>query len=1131
MKRPLLLLRRKLALPLLLSPLLGCADPDPVATERPDVDEIPAEDILRVHYYRPLGDYAGWELLPTGDVAERLPENLVVRQGEADDFGAVFVIPTRPDAQTVRFTIASGADTAPAGEIEVRVPELGKEVWVFSEKARAFTEAPAVPAEDTAIVYYRRPDDGYDDWGLHLWGDTATPTDWSAPVLASGEDSYGAWYEVPLAENAAQVNFIIHQGDAKDPGPDQALRLAEVGRRIWVLSGDPTLYTYPAESQVLAAMQAHWVDRDTFAWKLPVDAAALEGATFTLVHAPAGGIRGEEGRVTGGSEELTLTLDPAGLGDAARARFPHLAGHTALRFPSEAQARLPELLKGQLVVVATLPSGKVLATGVQLPGVLDDRFATDSPLGVDLSGGAPTLRLWAPTARAVRLHLFDTPSGDATEIVPMTEAQGVWRADGDPGWMARYYLFEVEVFAPSTGKVETNLVTDPYALSLSMNSQRSQIIDLHDPALAPLGWSTLAKPQLASLRDTTLYELHVRDFSIHDLSVPAGHRGKFLGFTHPASDGMTHLTGLAQAGLTHVHLLPTFDFATVNEDEAQQQSPVIPAGLSPDSQEQQAAVWALRDQDGFNWGYDPWHYTVPEGSYATAPDGPARIVEFRSMVQALNQAGLRVVMDVVYNHTSAAGQNPRSVLDRIVPGYYHRLDDKGAINTSTCCQNTATEHTMMQRLMVDSLLTWATAYKVDGFRFDLMGHHMKANLIEVRDRLAALTLANDGVDGSRIVLYGEGWDFGEVAGQARGENATQAGMAGTGIATFNDRLRDAIRGGDPFDSGAALQRQGFATGLYTAPNAHDQGTEEEQRALLLDAADHIRLGLAGNLRDYEFEDRNGVLVTGKDLTYKGAPAGYTAAPGEAVTYVEAHDNQTLWDMLQVKVAAGTTLPDRVRLQNLSVSVCALGLGVPFFHAGMEMLRSKSLDRDSFNSGDWFNRLDFTYTTNNWGVGLPPAEKNQDSWDLLGALLANPALQVDQAHIVGAVAHFQEVLQIRRSSPLFRLETAEAVSARVRFHNTGPDQVPGVIVMAISDEVPGQPDLDPATGGVLVVFNARPEAVTLPLAGFDTAGLSLHPVQENSADGIVKQALFTAGSAPTVMVPARTTAVFVGTGLP
>jgi pullulanase/glycogen debranching enzyme len=217
---------------------------------------------------------------------------------------------------------------------------------------------------------------------------------------------------------------------------------------------------------------------------------------------------------------------------------------------------------------------------------------------------------------------------------------------------------------------------------------------------------------------------------------------------------MKHLEVLAQAGLTHIHLLPAFDIASVNENKStwQRLKESELDSLPPDSDEQSKAVSAITDSDGFNWGYDPLHYTTPEGSYATDADGTTRILEFRELVQSLNQSGLRVVMDVVYNHTNASGQSENSVLDRIVPGYYHRLNADGAVETSTCCQNTATEHAMMRKLMVDSVVTWAKQYKVDGFRFDLMGHHMLEDMQAVRAALDTLTLENDGVDGKSIYI-------------------------------------------------------------------------------------------------------------------------------------------------------------------------------------------------------------------------------------------------------------------------------------------------------------------------------------------------------------------------------------------
>ena len=265
-----------------------------------------------------------------------------------------------------------------------------------------------------------------------------------------------------------------------------------------------------------------------------------------------------------------------------------------------------------------------------------------------------------------------------------------------------------------------------------------------------------------------------------------------------------------------MHLLPTFDIATIEENRAAQATPACDlASFGPASTEQQACLESIRDLDGFNWGYDPFHFQAPEGSYAVDPNGGARVAEFREMVGALHATGLQVVLDEVYNHTAASGQGEKSVLDRIVPGYYQRLNAVGNVETSTCCQNVATEHEVAEKLMVDSVVLWAKEYKVDGFRFDLMGHHSKANMLAVRAALDELTLAEDGVDGKAVYLYGEGWNFGEVANNALFEQATQGQLGGTGIGTFNDRLRDAVHGGSPVDGVVDVRRR--ATARASAP--------------------------------------------------------------------------------------------------------------------------------------------------------------------------------------------------------------------------------------------------------------------------------------------------------------------------
>jgi pullulanase-type alpha-1,6-glucosidase len=772
-------------------------------------------------------------------------------------------------------------------------------------------------------------------------------------------------------------------------------------------------------------------------------------------------------------------------------------------------------LKGQVAVAATGPDGLLDATGLQIAGVLDDLYAYDGPLGVSYEDGVPVLRVWAPTAQRVRLIRFADSNpetqGEATtmRIDPET---GVWSLEGEPDWDRQYYLYEVTVFAPSTGAVETNLVTDPYSVSLSLNSERSQIVNLDDADLKPEGWGDVALPPLAAPEDIVIYELHVRDFSAFDPRVPAELRGTYGAFL--GGSGAEHLAALAEVGVTHLHLLPTFDIATINENPAErtEPDPAELAALPPDSEEQQAIIGEVRDLDAFNWGYDPLHYNVPEGSYSTDPDGVTRILEYRQMVQALNALGLRVVADVVYNHTNASGQNDNSVLDRIVPGYYHRLNASGRVETSTCCQNTATEHAMMRKLMVDSIRLWVEQYGITAFRFDLMGHHMKDDMLAVR---AAL----DEIDPS-IYVYGEGWDFGEVAGNARGVNATQANMAGTGIGTFNDRLRDAARGGSPF---GGQQEQGFVTGLYYDPNETDQGTTEEQLAQLLHFADLVRVGLAGNLAAYEFIGASGELVSGADVDYNGNPAGYTADPQENIVYVSKHDNETLFDAVQYKAPVAVDMAGRVRMQNLGNSIVMLSQGVPFFQAGDDLLRSKSFDRNSYNSGDWFNAIDWTAATTNFGRGLPQAGDNESMWPVMAPLLADPALVPQPEHIAAAAAHFQEMAQVRASSPLFHLRTAEDVQARLAFLNTGPEQIPGVIVMSLSDTV-GE-NLDPAADRVVVLFNANDEELTFTVSDWAGREMALHRVLANSADALVRESAWDAETG-TFTVPGRTTAVFV-----
>ncbi|GAA5185848.1 pullulanase-type alpha-1,6-glucosidase [Rugosimonospora acidiphila] len=899
-------------------------------------------------------------------------------------------------------------------------------------------------------------------------------------------------------------------------------------------NGASTTFSFDAASHTLTVRagqappnlrteQAQWLAPDLIAWSLGSDPVAH---TYQLAAAPNGGLTAGATGITGGTV-IPLRYDPAGMPPALRTKYPYLAGLGVLRIPAHWAAKAADLLRGQVAVAALDGNGNLTgATGVQIPGVLDALYAgkaAHADLGPVFHGGRPALSLWAPTAQAVSLELYASSTSNTPKLVPMRRdsATGVWSVTGDKTWNREFYRYRVTVFAPTELKVVTNSVTDPYSLAVSTDSTRSQLVNLDDADLAPRDWSKARPLPALPASQQEIQELHIGDFSDEDATVPAAQRGTYLAFTDAGSAGMAHLRALAAAGATTVHLLPAFDFAGVPEDRADQaQPPCDLASLPADSDQQQACVAQSQATDGYNWGYNPLHYTVPEGSYATRPDGAARTTQFRQMVQAIHDAGLRVVLDVVYNHTAASGEDPDSVLDQIVPGYYQRLSTNGAVTTDSCCADTAPEHAMMNKLIVDSVTTWAKQYHVDGFRFDLMGLDPKQTMLDVKASLAQLTPQRDDVDGKDMFLYGEGWDFGTVTGDSRFVQATQANMAGTGIATFNDRLRDAVRGGSPFDTDPGVQ--GFASGLFTNPNGDSMnGGADQQKADLLHEMDLVQLGLTGNLKDYRFRDSTGTLVTGADLDYNGAPAGYTDAPGEAITYVDAHDNLSLYDTLTYKLPAATSMADRGRSQALALATTALSEAPGFVQAGSDLLRSKSMDGNSYDSGSWFNAIHWNCATGNgFGRGLPLASSNSSQWPYAAPLLANPDLVPGCSTITSTADQYQQFLRIKRSSPLFSLRTEQEVQQRVTFPLSGTDgEVPGVI----TEHLDGH-GLN-TYRSVTVIYNATPTAQHQTLSALAGAHQLLDPIQRDGTDQTVKRSSYAAATG-TFTVPPYTVAVFV-----
>jgi len=886
--------------------------------------------------------------------------------------------------------------------------------------------------------------------------------------------------------------------------------------------------TYYISTNVAQDNSAHWltpseisVSPNTLA-KAPIDTSDYYLAQITPSGAQV-------------QAKLTLLSSETDKNDSA---FPHLQRFARLQ-QSIDEYQIKQLIKYPLAVITVANNNVVALSKVQIGNLLDALYTQNNndadeinDYGAIRIGKHTQFKLWAPTAHAVNVLLFDSNKEPIKPPIAMIQdwQTGSWSAKAEDIPANTFYQYQVTLYHPESEQVETITTTDPYSLSLSTNSVYSQIVDLTDHTTYPVGWHEQRDNPVKQATDNIFYELHIGDFSAFDTSVSLEQRGKYAAFSQQYSDGIKHLKLLKDAGINTIHLLPAFDIGTVNEEKGKaitlndtitsicQRAPQasfckqsekhlpypenftlaqLLAKQDPKTSDAQHIVSELRTFDNYNWGYDPFHYTVPEGSYATEPDGISRIVEFRDMVMNIHNMGFRVVMDVVYNHTHQAGLAATSVLDKIVPQYYHRLDPiTGEIAQSTCCDNTATERVMMGKLMIYSLEVWAKHYKIDGFRFDLMAHQPKSLMLKAREAVRKID--------PDTYFYGEGWNFGEVANNQRFVQASQLELAGTGIGTFTDRLRDAVRGGAFTAAGEGIRKsQGIGNGLA---NAHNELNTNEP-ALLADyllKADQLRVGLAGNLANYALLDHENKQVFGRDINYGGQPTGYALTPSDTINYVSKHDNQTLWDNNQYRLPFSTSTADRIRFHQLSLSYALLAQGIPFIHMGSELLRSKSFLRDSYDYGDWFNRVDFSYKINNYHMGLPPKEKDEQNWAIIDTVLRNNQGRdmVDSDDIIKARDSFLEFVKIRMSSPLFRLNSAHEINQQVTFLNTGKKQELGLVAMKITDS--NVKPLDSHYQEIIVFFNASNSAIEFEYQG--AKGYELHPIQAASTDELLKQAL-------------------------
>ena len=516
---------------------------------------------IRIHYFRPDAAYAGWTVYAFGDTTEDQGNfnGGPVQITGTDTFGAYFDVGVTVSAKDVGIIIHNGGNKDPGPDEHVNPTTQGNEFWQVSYTTGLMTSRPKTSgAKDPNIpggiarVHYYRADNNFSGWTVYAFGDTTADTGnyGGGPIPVTGADDYGAYFDVPLTTNAQNLGFIVHNiiSGTKDTPNDLHLNVS-LYNATWIISGDPAVYlTQPSATQLLNGSflksQGFWIDRSTV---LIQQAYLQSGGRYFLASDPAAHLQLTSGGVTGGTN-VALTAGGT-LSANQQARFPQLsAGYAVLRLPATLKPEVYQsLLRGQLAVFVERADGSLTyATGVQDAGVLDDLYAYSGRLGVVVRGeswdslkngqdfddgavGAVKVKVWAPTAQSMNLQLF----GTANDTVPATtlamhEHGGVWVATLDESWIGRYYLIDEKVYAPSAHSIVENVVTDPYSTDLALNATKSRLTDMDAPANKPQDWDEDRAPWLARVNDLSIYELHVRDFSVGDATVPPEHRGTYL---------------------------------------------------------------------------------------------------------------------------------------------------------------------------------------------------------------------------------------------------------------------------------------------------------------------------------------------------------------------------------------------------------------------------------------------------------------------------------------------------------------------------------------------------------------------------------------------------------------------------
>ena len=804
---------------------------------------------------------------------------------------------------------------------------------VFTLAVNLASVVPVSAAGEVVLkLHYHREDAKYDGWDVWSW---AEGHDGAAYPFAEEDGEMVATIEVE--PGTSSVGFIVRTEDwTKDFDGDQFIDISEM------VSGTVDVYVESGQE----GFEKKYRDDAVIGTKLK-NAKYNGDGTITVTMT---------GEIEGDTASVFSVAGKTGPVGVAGVKYDGDFLYTVT---------LEEELVNSKSYTITFEE---TAYPVRMPSIystkeFEDEFYYDGDdLGATWTKEKTTFRVWAPTAEEMSVNLYESgteTSKDLIETIPMTaDVKGTWVAEKEGDLNGTYYTYNVTIDGVKRE------ACDPYARTTGVNGKRAMVIDLD--STNPDKWDSDSAPHAGKgINEAIIYELHLRDLST-DESSGIKNVGKFLSLTETGTktpSGIpTGIDHIKELGATHVHLLPFYDFGSVNE--------------------------TFTKDNLFNWGYDPQNYNVPEGSYSTDPyNGEVRVAEAKQMVQAMHENGLGIVMDVVYNHVQSAESFSYNVL---VPGYFSRVNEDGSYsNGSGCGNDTASERLMVKKFIVESVNYWADEYHIDGFRFDLVGLLDAETINEVVE-----TVHETHPD---VIFYGEGWD---MQTNVTKDNVTLATMFNAdkmpNFAFFNDSIRDGLKG-NVFDS----TQTGFVSGAN---------------------------GMESKMQD----------------CFLGADS-WCPSPSQTINYASCHDNNTLFDRLQVS-RTDASREDLIRMNNLAASMYMLAEGVPFLQAGEEMLRSKPNEDGTFNS-------------NSYSSG---DEVNSLKWS-----------DLDNEEYMDVFNYYKGLISFRKAHAALRLSTAEEVAAAVKV-------VDGLDKNVVAFDIDGTKVKDETAKEIFVVYNANDKDTTVEL---------------------------------------------------